>query len=138
MIPAVVYREGNSQPLKIPHKELLAFMKKIAGELAMVNLTFPGGENKLALLKLAASANAQNHSALSSSTRARVSLRSEPVSQESSVFHRGGSQDNSSLFAWNRAIRRLPPRYSLTSKVSTAMFRRKSRPGALESRTRKR
>lgn len=51
MVPAVVYRDGKSQSLKIPHKELLTFMKRTSGELAMVNLTFPGGDNKLAMLK---------------------------------------------------------------------------------------
>jgi large subunit ribosomal protein L25 len=50
-IPAVVYRGGDSQPITLNRKEMLQFMKKTAGEQAIVNLKIAGGEDKLALMK---------------------------------------------------------------------------------------
>jgi large subunit ribosomal protein L25 len=51
MIPAILYRGGNSLPIKIPKKEITQFMNTTAGEQVMVTLKFKEGENKLALMK---------------------------------------------------------------------------------------
>lgn len=51
IVPAVLYRGGGSTPIKIKTKDLSRFIQATAGEQVMVNLQFPGGENKLALLK---------------------------------------------------------------------------------------
>lgn len=50
-VPAVVYRGGDSTPIKIGRKELAKFIQTTAGEQVMVNLQFAGGDNKLALVK---------------------------------------------------------------------------------------
>lgn len=50
-IPSVLYRAGYSIPLKIRRKELTSFISSTAGEQVMVNLEFPDGEKRLALLK---------------------------------------------------------------------------------------
>lgn len=50
-IPSVLYRAGYSIPLKINRKELTSFISTTAGEQVMVNLEFPDGEKRLALLK---------------------------------------------------------------------------------------
>lgn len=50
-IPSVLYRAGYSIPLKINRKELASFISSTAGEQVMVNLEFPDGEKRLALLK---------------------------------------------------------------------------------------
>lgn len=51
IVPAVVYRDGKAQPIKIAHKELSQFLKATLGKQAIVNLRFPDGTDKLALLK---------------------------------------------------------------------------------------
>ncbi|HMK48528.1 MAG TPA: 50S ribosomal protein L25/general stress protein Ctc [Thermodesulfovibrionales bacterium] len=51
MIPAVIYRGGDSLPIKIPKKEITQFINTTAGEQTMVSLQFAEGENKLALMK---------------------------------------------------------------------------------------
>ncbi len=51
MIPAVLYRGGDSQPIKFSKKELLKFINSTAGQQVMVNLQFEDGTNKLALMK---------------------------------------------------------------------------------------
>ena len=51
VIPAVLYRAGNSVPIKINTKELTRFIHDTAGEQVMVNLQFSDGDNKLALMK---------------------------------------------------------------------------------------
>lgn len=50
-IPAVLYRGGSSTPISMNAKELSGFVRTTAGEQVMVNLSFPGGDNKLALVK---------------------------------------------------------------------------------------
>lgn len=51
MIPAVLYRGGDSKPIKFSKKELLQFINSTAGEQVMVNLQFGDGLSKLALMK---------------------------------------------------------------------------------------
>ena len=51
MVPAVLYREGKAQSIKLSRKELSKLINAIKGEQVMVNLQFAGGEKKLALLK---------------------------------------------------------------------------------------
>lgn len=51
VIPGVVYRKGDSTPIKLNAKELIKFIHSTAGEQVMVNLQFTGGESKLALVK---------------------------------------------------------------------------------------
>ncbi len=51
IIPAILYREGKSLPIKVPKKELTKFINTTFGEQAIVNLQFKDGENKLALIK---------------------------------------------------------------------------------------
>lgn len=51
VVPAVLYRGGSSMPIKINSKELTSFVQATAGEQVMVNLQFPDGENRLALMK---------------------------------------------------------------------------------------
>lgn len=51
MIPAVVYRGGNSLPIIISRKGMTEFIKATSGEHTVVNLKFSDGENKLAILK---------------------------------------------------------------------------------------
>lgn len=51
MVPAVLYRGGGSMPIRIGNKDLSGFIQATAGEQVMVNLQFPDGENKLALMK---------------------------------------------------------------------------------------
>jgi large subunit ribosomal protein L25 len=51
MIPAVIYRGGDSLPIKIPKKEITQFINTTAGEQTMVSLKFAEGESKLALMK---------------------------------------------------------------------------------------
>ena len=51
MIPAVLYREGRAQSIKLSGKELSKLINTIKGEQVMVSLQFAGGEKKLALLK---------------------------------------------------------------------------------------
>jgi len=50
-IPAVLYREGKSLPIKLDKTELTRFLQQTAGEQVVVNLVFPDGENRLALVK---------------------------------------------------------------------------------------
>ncbi|MFN3395364.1 MAG: 50S ribosomal protein L25 [Thermodesulfovibrionales bacterium] len=50
-IPSVLYRAGHSLPIKMNRKELASFISSTAGEQVMVNLEFPDGEKRLALLK---------------------------------------------------------------------------------------
>lgn len=51
MIPAILYRDGNSLPIKFPKKEITQFINTTAGDRIMVSLKFADGENKLALMK---------------------------------------------------------------------------------------
>lgn len=51
VVPAVVYREGKSQPITIKHKEFTQFLKDTHGEQVIVSLKFPDGQDKLALMK---------------------------------------------------------------------------------------
>ncbi|NWF51969.1 MAG: 50S ribosomal protein L25 [Nitrospirae bacterium] len=51
MIPGVIYRGGDSQPIKFSKKELLKFINSTAGQQVMVNLQFGDGTSKLALMK---------------------------------------------------------------------------------------
>ena len=51
MIPAVLYRGGDSLPIKIPKKEITQFINATVGDQTMVSLKFADGENKLALMK---------------------------------------------------------------------------------------
>jgi large subunit ribosomal protein L25 len=51
MVPAVLYRKGESQSIKLPKKELSKVINTMSGEQVMVNLEFAGGVKKLALLK---------------------------------------------------------------------------------------
>jgi large subunit ribosomal protein L25 len=51
MIPAVLYRSGDSQPIKFSKKEFLQFINTTVSEQVMVNLQFGDGSNKLALMK---------------------------------------------------------------------------------------
>ncbi len=51
MIPAILYREGGSLPIKFSKKELTRFINTTAGEQVMVNLQFADGESRLALIK---------------------------------------------------------------------------------------
>jgi large subunit ribosomal protein L25 len=49
-LPAVIYRAGISEPIKVPGKEFLKLLKKTRGENILVNLQFPEG-NRLAVIK---------------------------------------------------------------------------------------
>ncbi|MBI4685998.1 MAG: 50S ribosomal protein L25 [Nitrospirae bacterium] len=51
MIPAIIYRAGNSLPIAISKKAMTDFIKTTAGEHAVVNLNFSNGDIKLAILK---------------------------------------------------------------------------------------
>jgi len=51
MIPAILYRGGGSQPIKLPKKEITQFINTTAGQQIMVKLQFTDGESKLALMK---------------------------------------------------------------------------------------
>lgn len=51
MVPAVLYREGKAQSLKLPKKDLCKLLNTISGEQVIVDLHFANGEKKLALLK---------------------------------------------------------------------------------------
>jgi len=50
-IPAILYRGGDSQPVKFSKKELLQFINSTTGKQVMVNLQFGDGSSKLALMK---------------------------------------------------------------------------------------
>ena len=51
MVPAVLYREGKAQSIKLPKKELARLINTMSGEQVMVDLQFADGEKKIALLK---------------------------------------------------------------------------------------
>lgn len=51
MIPAILYRGGDSLPVKFSQKELAQFINTTAGEQVMVTLQFADGESRLALVK---------------------------------------------------------------------------------------
>jgi len=51
MVPAVLYREGKAQSIKLSKKELAKLINSVAGEQVMVDLQFADGDKKLALLK---------------------------------------------------------------------------------------
>jgi large subunit ribosomal protein L25 len=51
MIPAVLYRAGDSLPIKFSKKDISKFINSTAGEQVMVNLQFGDGSNRLALIK---------------------------------------------------------------------------------------
>ncbi len=50
-IPAVLYRKGVSEPIRISKKEFLRVYKKIKGENVLINLNFSDGTSKLAVIK---------------------------------------------------------------------------------------
>ncbi|MEJ2183501.1 MAG: 50S ribosomal protein L25 [Nitrospirota bacterium] len=50
-VPAVIYRAGESTPLTMDHKELVKFINVTAREQATVDMRFPEGTSRLALLK---------------------------------------------------------------------------------------
>jgi large subunit ribosomal protein L25 len=50
-IPAILYRSGDSQPVKFSKKELLQVINSTTGKQVMVNLQFGDGSSKLALMK---------------------------------------------------------------------------------------
>lgn len=51
MVPAVLYRGGGSQSIKLVKKDLAKLINSMSGEQVMVDLQFKDGEKKLALLK---------------------------------------------------------------------------------------
>jgi len=51
MIPAILYRGGDSLPIKFPKKEITQFINTTVGDRIMVSLKFADGETKLALMK---------------------------------------------------------------------------------------
>jgi large subunit ribosomal protein L25 len=51
MVPAVLYREGKSQSIKLPKKELAKLINSMSGDQVMVDLLFGEGDKKIALLK---------------------------------------------------------------------------------------
>jgi len=51
MIPAVIYRAGDSSPVQFSKKELSRFINATAGEQIMVNLQFGDGSSRFALMK---------------------------------------------------------------------------------------
>ena len=51
MVPAVLYRGGSAQSIKLNKKELAKLINAMSGEQVMVDLQFGDGEKKLALLK---------------------------------------------------------------------------------------
>jgi len=50
-LPGIVYRAGSSEAIKLNRKEVLHFINSTAGEQVIVNLKFPNGDSKIALLK---------------------------------------------------------------------------------------
>jgi large subunit ribosomal protein L25 len=51
MVPAVLYRAGKAQSIKLAKKDLAKLINSVAGEQVMVDLNFENGDKKLALLK---------------------------------------------------------------------------------------
>lgn len=51
MIPAIIYRGGDSLPIAISKKAMADFIDSTAGEHTVVNLKFSDGDSKLAILK---------------------------------------------------------------------------------------
>lgn len=51
MIPAILYRGGESIPIKISKKELAQFINTTFGEQVMVNLQFTDSSSRLAIMK---------------------------------------------------------------------------------------
>jgi large subunit ribosomal protein L25 len=51
MVPAVLYREGKAQSIKLSKKELAKIINTMSGEQAIVDIQFSDGQKKLALLK---------------------------------------------------------------------------------------
>lgn len=49
-LPAVIYRAGNSEPIRIPRTEFIKLLKRTKGENILINLQFPEG-NRLAVIK---------------------------------------------------------------------------------------
>lgn len=50
-LPGVVYRAGDSHPIKLDKKEVVQFINSTLGEQVIVNLKFTNGDTKIALLK---------------------------------------------------------------------------------------
>jgi len=50
-VPAVLYRGGKSEPIKLLKKEIAGLINNMSGEQVMVDLQFENGDKKLALLK---------------------------------------------------------------------------------------
>lgn len=51
VIPAVLYRAGSALPIKINKPDIMRLLQQTSGEQVIVNLEFPEGETRLALLK---------------------------------------------------------------------------------------
>jgi len=51
MVPAVVYRGGSAESIKLSKKALAKLINSAAGDQVMVNLEFSNGDKKLVLLK---------------------------------------------------------------------------------------
>lgn len=51
MIPAILYRAGDSLPIKFSKKEISRFINITVGEQVMVNLQFEDGSSRFALMK---------------------------------------------------------------------------------------
>lgn len=51
LIPGVMYREGKALPIQLDKPELVRFLHRSGGEQVIVNLQFPDGESRLALVK---------------------------------------------------------------------------------------
>ncbi|MCX7793105.1 MAG: 50S ribosomal protein L25 [Thermodesulfovibrionales bacterium] len=49
-LPAVIYRAGTSEPIRIPKAEFIKIIRQTKGENVLVNLQFPEG-NRLAIIK---------------------------------------------------------------------------------------
>lgn len=50
-IPAVIYRKGVSESIRIPGKDFLRALKKIKSENVLISLKFPDGNSRLAVIK---------------------------------------------------------------------------------------
>ncbi len=51
ILPAVIYRKGESTPIQISKKELINFVNSTSGEQKLVNIKLSDGDTKIAILK---------------------------------------------------------------------------------------
>jgi large subunit ribosomal protein L25 len=51
LMPAIIYRAGGSESIKMDRKDLVRFIRSTMGVQKMVNLEFPDGSSKLAIMK---------------------------------------------------------------------------------------